>query len=163
MAKRIPLKKKTRSGYLHFSGPQNNLASGILTDPGFAANASNLGLKRARLAVTIQSLSHVRPHELQHTRLPCPSLFSLSLLQLMSIESVMPANHLILCCPLLLLLSVFPSIRVFTNEWTLRIGWSKYWSFSRLAGGAAKYRLGGLFPWSIPAPLPVYEGTKSHQ
>ena len=48
----------------------------------------------------------------------------------MSIESVMPSNHLILCCPLLLLLSVFPSIRIFSNESALHIRWPKYWSFS---------------------------------
>ena len=48
----------------------------------------------------------------------------------MSIELVMPSNHLILCRPLLLLLSVFPSIRVFSNELALRIRWPKYWSFS---------------------------------
>ena len=48
----------------------------------------------------------------------------------MSIESVMPSNHLILCCPLLLLLSIFPSIRVFSNKSALRIKWPKYWSFS---------------------------------
>ena len=50
--------------------------------------------------------------------------------QLMSIESVMPSNHLILCCPLLLLPSIFPSIRVFSNESALHIRWPKYWSFS---------------------------------
>ena len=54
---------------------------------------------------------------------------SRSLLQLMSIESVMPSNHLILCCPLLLL-SVFPSIRVFSSESALCIRWPKHWSFS---------------------------------
>ena len=48
----------------------------------------------------------------------------------MSIESVMPSNHLILCCPLLLLASIFPSIRVFSNESALCIGWPKYWSCS---------------------------------
>ena len=48
----------------------------------------------------------------------------------MSIESVMPSNHLILCCPLLLLPSIFPSIRVFSNESVLYIRWPKYWSFS---------------------------------
>ena len=53
-----------------------------------------------------------------------------SLLKLMSIESVMPSNHLILSCPLLLLSSVFPSIRVFSNELVLCIRWPKYWSFS---------------------------------
>ena len=54
---------------------------------------------------------------------------SQSLLKLMSIESVMPSNHLILCHPLLLLPSVFPSIRVFTSESVLHIRWPKYWSF----------------------------------
>ena len=49
---------------------------------------------------------------------------------LMSIESVMPSNHLILCCPLLLLPSIFPSIRVFSNGSVLHIRWPKYWSFS---------------------------------
>ena len=55
---------------------------------------------------------------------------SLNLLKLMSIESVMPSNYFILCCPLLLLPSVFPTIRVFSNESALCIRWPKYWSFS---------------------------------
>ena len=55
---------------------------------------------------------------------------SQSLLKLMSIESVMPSSHLILCCPLLFLPSIFPSIRVFSNESALHIRWPKYWSFS---------------------------------
>ena len=55
---------------------------------------------------------------------------SRSLLKLMSIEMVMPSNHHILCCPLLLLSSIFPSIRVFSNESVLCIRWPKYWSFS---------------------------------
>ena len=59
-----------------------------------------------------------------------PVHYSQSLLKLMSIESVMPFNHLILCRPLLLLPSIFPSIRVFSNESALRIRWPKYWSFS---------------------------------
>ena len=53
-----------------------------------------------------------------------------SLLKLMSIELVIPSNHLILCRPLLLPPSIFPSIRVFSSEWVLRIRWPKYWSFS---------------------------------
>ena len=61
---------------------------------------------------------------------PLSFTVSQTLLKLMSIEFVMPANHLILCCPLLLLPSVFPSIRVFSNESALRIRWPKYWSFS---------------------------------
>ena len=55
---------------------------------------------------------------------------SRSLPKLMSIKLVMPSNHLILCCPLLLLPSIFPSIRVFSNESALHIRWPKYWSFS---------------------------------
>ena len=55
---------------------------------------------------------------------------SQSLPKPMSIESVMPSNHLIFCCPLLLLPSMFPSIRVFSNESALRMRWPKYWSFS---------------------------------
>ena len=55
---------------------------------------------------------------------------SQSLLKLMSIDMMMSSNHLILCCPLLLLPSIFPSIRVFSNESSLHIRWPKYWSFS---------------------------------
>ena len=55
---------------------------------------------------------------------------SRSLLQLMSIESVMPSNHLLFCHPLLPLPSIFPSIRVFSNESLLRISWPKYWNFN---------------------------------
>ena len=55
---------------------------------------------------------------------------SQSLLKLMAIESVMPSNHLILCCPLLLPPSIFPSIRVFSNESAVHIKWPKYWSLS---------------------------------
>ena len=69
------------------------------------------------------------PHGLQHTRLPCPSPISWSLLKLIPIQSVMPSNHLILCCPLLLLPSIFSSIRVFPNEsfiCILRTTWKYY-------------------------------------
>ena len=80
-----------------------------------------------------QSLSHVRLFATTWTAACQASLYftnSLSLLKLRSIKSVMPSNHLILCPPLLLLPSVFPSIRVFSNESVLRIRWPKYWSFS---------------------------------
>ena len=69
-------------------------------------------------------------HRLQHASLSCPSLSPVSLLRLISIESVVPSNHLILWCPLLLLLSIFPNIEVFSNESALHIRWLKYWSFS---------------------------------
>ena len=61
---------------------------------------------------------------------PLFSIISQSLLKFTSIELVMLSNHLILCRPLLLLLSIFPSIRVFSNDSALRIRWPKYWSFS---------------------------------
>ena len=68
----------------------------------------------------------LRPHGLQHARPPCPPYH----LPKFTIESVMPSNHLILCHPLLLPSSIFPSIGVFSNESALRIRWPKYWSFS---------------------------------
>ena len=78
---------------------------------------------------SVMSLS-LRPHGLQRARLPCLSPPPWSLFKLMSTESVMPSNHLILCRPLLLLPSIFPSIRVISNESALCIRWPKYWSFS---------------------------------
>ena len=69
------------------------------------------------------------PHEPQHARPPFPSPTP-SPPKPMSIESVMPSSHLILCCPLLLLPLIFPSIRVFSNESALCIRWPKYWSCS---------------------------------
>ena len=83
--------------------------------------------------VSVQSLSRVRLFATPWTmacQASLPITNSLSLLKLMSIESVMPSNHLILCHPLLLLPSIFPSIRVFSNESFLCIMWPKYWSFS---------------------------------
>ena len=80
----------------------------------------------------VQSLSKVRLCETPWTT-PCQAYLSItnsrSLLKLMSIESVMPSNHLILCHPLLLTPSIFPSIRVFSNESVFQIRWPKYWSF----------------------------------
>ena len=82
--------------------------------------------------ISVQSLSHVRLFVIPWTaarQRPLLSITnSLSLPKLMSIEWVMPSNHLILCHPLLLLPSIFPSIKVFSNESALCIRWSKYWS-----------------------------------
>ena len=64
---------------------------------------------------------------------------SQSLLKLMSVESVMPSKHLILCCPLPLPPSIFPSIRVFSNESVLHIWWPKYWSFSFSTSPSNRY------------------------
>ena len=81
---------------------------------------------------SFQSLSHVRLFVTPWTVVHQVSLSitnSRNLLKLMSIESVMPSNHLILCHPLLFLPSISPSIRVFSNESVLHIRWPKYWSF----------------------------------
>ena len=72
----------------------------------------------------------LQPHELQHARPPLSITYSRSSLKLTSIESMMPSSHLILCRSLLLLPPTPPSIRVFSNESTLRMRWPKYWSFS---------------------------------
>ena len=76
-------------------------------------------LSHVRLFLTIWTIAH---------QTPLPSTISQSLLKLMSIESVMPCNHLILCYPFLLLPSVVP--KIFSNESALHIGWPKYWNFS---------------------------------
>ena len=78
------------------------------------------------------------PHELQHASSPCPSPTP-RVHSLMSIQSVMPSNHLILCHPLLLPPSIFPSLRVFSNESLLRIRRPKYWSFSFSISPANEY------------------------
>ena len=76
----------------------------------------------------------------------------------MSIESVMPSNHLILCCPLLLLPSIFPSIRLFSSQLVLCIRWPKYWSFSFSISPSNEHP--GLSPFRMDwFDLPAVEGT----
>ena len=116
------------------------------------------------------------PHVPQHARPPCPSLTnSWSLPKLMSVESVMPSNHLILCCPLLLLPSVLRNIRVFSNDSVLHIRWPKYWSFSfsispSKESGLVSFRLDWLvgYPCSLrdshsqeSAPTPQFKSINS--
>ena len=82
--------------------------------------------------VFVQSLSHVRlgnPTDCSMQGFPVLHYLP-ELAQTMSIESLMPSNHSILCCPLLFMPSIFPSIKVFSSEWALCIRWPKYWSFS---------------------------------
>ena len=99
---------------------------------------------------SVQLLSHVRLFATPWTA-ACKAFPSItnsqSLLKLMSSESVMPSNHLILCCPLLLLPSIFPSIRVFSNESVLHIRWPKYWSFSFNISPSSEYS--GLISFRI--------------
>ena len=103
------------------------------------------------LETSIQSLSHVQLFATLWTGAHQAFLSitnSRSLLKLMSIESVMPSNHLILCRPLLLLPSIFPSIRLFSSESVLCIRWPKYWSFSfspsNEYSGLISFRMGWL-------------------
>ena len=99
---------------------------------------------------SVQSLSRVRLFVTLWTAARQASLSitnSWSLLKLMSIESVMPSNHLILCRPLLLPPSIFPSIRVFSNESVLHIRWPKYWSFSFNISPSNEYS--GLFSFRM--------------
>ena len=90
-----------------------------ITSPSHSVSSVQL-LSRVQLSVTPWTIAHQVSLSITNSR---------SWLKLMSIESVMPSNHLILCCPLLLP-SIFPSIRVFSNESVLPIRWPKYWSFS---------------------------------
>ena len=99
---------------------------------------------------SVQSFSHVRLFATLWTA-ACQASLSIansqSLLKLMSIESVMPSNHLILCCPLLLPPSIFPSIRVFSNESVLHIRWPKCWCFSFSNSPSKEYS--GLISFSM--------------
>ena len=91
---------------------------------------------------SVQLLSHVWLFATPWTSALQASLFitsSQTLLKLTSIELVMPSNHLILCCPLLLLPSIFPSIRVFSNESALHIRWPNYWSVSFSISPSSEY------------------------
>ena len=99
---------------------------------------------------SVQSLSRVRLFGTPWTAAHQASLSitnSQTLLKLMFIELVMPSNHLIPCLPLLLLPSIFPSNRVFSNELVLHIGWPKYWSFSFNIGPSSEYS--GLISFRI--------------
>ena len=98
----------------------------------------------------VQSFSHVWLFEAPWTAAHQASLsftISWNLLKLMSIELVMPSNHLVICHPLLFLPSIFPSIRVFSNESALCIRWPKYWSFSFSISPSNKYS--GLISFKI--------------
>ena len=129
---------------------------------------------RGSVSQSVQSLSHVQLFVTPWTAAHQDSLFitnSWSLPKFMSIESVMPSNHLILCRPLLLLPSIFPSIRVFTNESAFRISWPKYWSFSFSISpsnehpGLISFRMDWLDLLAVPGTLRVFSNTtvQKHQ
>ena len=106
---------------LSISNIVNKLKTEIKLHPAFSSVLSVQLLSRVWLFVTPWTAAHQASLFITKSRSPPKP---------MSIESTMPSNHLILCRPLLLLPSIFPSIRVFSNESALRIRWSKYWSFS---------------------------------
>ena len=100
--------------------------------------------------ISVQSLSRVGLFAIPQTtahQISLAIINSQSLLKLMSIELVIPSNHLILCHPLLLLTSIFSSIRVFSNESVLHIKWPKYWSFSFTISPSNEYS--GLISFKI--------------
>ena len=110
---------------------------------------------------SVQSLSHVQLFVTPWTA-ACQASLSItnswSIPKLMSIELVMPSNHLILCRPLLLPPSIFPSIRVFSNESALHFRWPKYWSFSFNISPSKEHR--GLISFRMDClDLPVAQGT----
>ena len=109
------------------------MAKGEISESGRYLQYSSVRVKNIFTFRSVQPLSRVwlfvTPWTAAHQT--CLSITnSRRLLKFMSIESVMPSNHPILCCPLLLLPSIFPSTGVFSNESALRIRWPKYWSFS---------------------------------
>ena len=119
---------------------------------------------------SVQSLSHVWLFATPWTAASKASLSitnTKSLLKLMSIELVMPSKHLILCCPLLLLPSIFPSIRVFSNESVLHISWPKYWRFSFSIcpsndySGLISFRLDWLRDSQESSPTPQFKSINS--
>ena len=102
------------------------------------------------ITVVVQSLSCAQLFVTPWTAAQQASLFltiSRSLLKFMSIDLLMPSNHLTLCCPLLLLSLIFPSLRVFFNELALWIRWTKYWSFSFSISPSNEYS--GSIPFRI--------------
>ena len=116
---------------------------GLICSMNLYANCNLVG----RINSVAQSCLTLRPHGLQHARIPCPSNNSQSLLKLMSNELVMPSNHLILHRPLLLLPSIFPCTTVFSNESVLCIRWPKYWRFSFSISPSNEYL--GLIPFRM--------------
>ena len=112
-------------------------------------------------SVVVQSLSHIWLFGTSWTvafQASLSSTISLRLLKLMSIMSVIPSNHLIFCHPLLFLASIFPSIKIFSNELALHIRWLKYWSFSFSVSPSSEYSgfISFRMNWSV---LLAVQGT----
>ena len=103
--------------------------------------------KNVQFISVAQPCPTLQPHWLAGCQASLFITNSWSLLKLMSIDLVMPCNHLLLCHPLFLLPSIFPSIRVFSNEFVVRIRWLKYWSFSFSISSSNEYS--GLISFSM--------------
>ena len=171
----------------HFPGKNTGVGCQFLLQEIFLIQGSNLCLLHWQVASvshwatkealgydsgqvsSFQSLSHIQLFVTPWTAAHQASLSitnSRSLLKLMSIESVMPSNHLILCHPLLLLPSIFPSIQVFSNGSALRIRWPKYWSFSFSISPSNEYS--GLIDSSVlsflysPTLTSIHDHWKNH-
>ena len=120
---------------------------------------------RKKVLVVAQQLGSLSVFAMLWTSAHNPSLsftISWSLFKLMSIEKVMPSNHLVLCHPLVLLPSIFTSIRVFSNEWTLCIRWPKYWSFNFNISPSSEYSELISFKTDWFDLLAVQRNLKSH-
>ena len=127
----------------------------MATDLGMLINVfifPTLKIRSVQFSHSVVSNS-LRPHEPQHARPPCPSPTP----GVDSIELVMPSNHLILCCSLLLLPSIFPGIRVFSDEPGIRIRWPKYWNFnispSNEQPGLISFRMNWLDLFAVQGTL----------
>ena len=142
-------------------GPQSlkYLQSGHLLKKKKKKTLANFGivLWLSQFSSVTQSCPNRWPHGLQHSQASLSTTNSWSLLKLMSTESVMPSDHLTLCCPLLLLPSIFPSIRVFSNKSVLPVRWPKYWSFSfstsNKHSGLISFRMDWLYLLAVQGTL----------
>ena len=131
--------------------------------PGLKLNIQKTKIMASNLISSVESLSCVWPFEIPWTAAHQTSLSitnSWSLLKLMSILSVMPSNHLILCHSLLLLPSIFPRIRVLSSESVLCIRWPKYWSFSFSISPSDEYP-SVLWDWLVGSPCSPRDSQES--
>ena len=144
----LNMKERRRWKEMNCRGEQRTIMEGFqLHTKQFQSLKKNMARFSFRSAIlasvsvssVAQSCLTLRPCGLQHARLPCPSPTPRACSNSCSIESVMPSNHLIFCHPFLLLPSIFPRIRVFSNESVLCIRWPKYWSLSFSISPSSEY------------------------
>ena len=140
--------------WFQFFNIESNFCCGLIINGLYYVEVSSDQFSHSVMSDSLQ------PYEPQHARPPCPSTNSWSPPKPMSTELVMPSSHLILCHPFLLLPSIFPSIRVFSNELALHIRWPKYWSLSINISPPNEYP--GLISFRMDwLDLLAVQGTKS--